>query len=272
MNWTEQDLAWLKINYPKFGAAYCAAHFNSTSDRVIGTCYRYKIKGSTKSLATKDRLKKLHSTTRGSRLKENYFELIMDPNGSYIHVELTQGQWAKCEVKDWFDTLIHYQWHAELDKKLGTYYARSSKTIIVKGKRKQVRFHMHRMTMGLEDIGTRIDHINHDTLCNIRSNLRPCTPTQNSYNCKIQKDNTSGFKGVFWYKKTSKWRSGIGINYKVKHIGYFTDKVEAAQAYDLHALKYQGEFACLNFPHLRDDYQLKLETNSLIEGHLPLIK
>jgi hypothetical protein len=32
------------------------------------------------------------------------------------------------------------------------------------------------------------------------------------------------------------------------HLGYFTDEIEAARAYDEAAKKYHDQFACLNFP------------------------
>ena len=48
----------------------------------------------------------------------------------------------------------------------------------------------------------------------------------------IRKNNKSGFRGVCWFKKTSKWQSGIVVNKKRIHIGYYTDKKDAAIAYN----------------------------------------
>jgi len=104
--------------------------------------------------------------------------------------------------------------------------------------------HMHREVarrMGL-DLSNEIDHINGDKLDNRRENLRSATRSQNKMNSGKPKNNTSGYKGVCWYKRGNKWRAQIGINGKLKHLGYFEDKEEAAKAYKKAAEKYHGEF------------------------------
>lgn len=92
-----------------------------------------------------------------------------------------------------------------------------------------------------------IDHINRDKLDNRKSNLRLCTKHQNLCNRKKQKNNTSGYTGVTFDKKTKKWVAFICYKRKNKIIGLFINKEEAARKRDKYALKYFGEFASLNF-------------------------
>ena len=88
-----------------------------------------------------------------------------------------------------------------------------------------------------------VDHANHDTLDNRRSNLRIATPSQNAANRNKYKNNTTGFKGVFC-------RPGNRYQAKCqgKHLGMFGCPIEAARAYDLAAIERFGAFALLNFP------------------------
>lgn len=51
--------------------------------------------------------------------------------------------------------------------------------------------------------------------------------------------------GVSWDK--NKWRACIQINGKQINLGRFSDKDEAARAYDIAAVKYHGDKAKLNF-------------------------
>jgi hypothetical protein len=90
-----------------------------------------------------------------------------------------------------------------------------------------------------------VDHINHNTLDNRKQNLRVCTPQQNVHNMRLPKHNTSGNKGVY-EMANGRIRAIIWHNNKPKHLGYFDTKEEAAKAYNEAALKYFGEFACLN--------------------------
>lgn len=87
-----------------------------------------------------------------------------------------------------------------------------------------------------------IDHINGIKWDNGICNLREASPTQNSYNSKLDKRNKSGQRGVFWYKRLNKWRVGIQIEKKKKFYGFFDDLSEAiAVAKTVHKEKH-GEF------------------------------
>jgi hypothetical protein len=84
-------------------------------------------------------------------------------------------------------------------------------------------------------------------LNNHKSNLRECTHAENTRNRqRMNKNNTSGLKGVFWIKNASLWRAQIKVDRKIIYLGYFKDKIKAAFAYNEAATKYHGEFASFN--------------------------
>jgi len=84
----------------------------------------------------------------------------------------------------------------------------------------------------------KIDHLNCNKLDNRRVNIRICTDSDNMKNRLKQINNSSGFKGVSFYKRTKKWRAYIKRDCKSKHIGYFYLPEIAAKAYDKLAIKY----------------------------------
>jgi len=89
-----------------------------------------------------------------------------------------------------------------------------------------------------------VDHIDGDKLNNQRDNLRVATDSQNVCNKRMQRNNTTGYRGV--QKSGKKWSAGIDVNGIHTHLGVFATPEEAAQAYDVAALHYHGEYARLN--------------------------
>lgn len=63
---------------------------------------------------------------------------------------------------------------------------------------------------------------------------------------KLNKNNTSGFRGVSWFKYRNKWHASLWVNYRNIHLGYFSNKLDVAKVYNKNAIKYFGEFARLN--------------------------
>ena len=87
-----------------------------------------------------------------------------------------------------------------------------------------------------------IDHIDNNPANNNVRNLRWCSQKDNQYNRDKTKTNTTGFKGVTFYKPLNKYKASIRINGKEKHLGYFKSAEEASRAYDAKAKELHGEF------------------------------
>lgn len=103
--------------------------------------------------------------------------------------------------------------------------------------------YLHRAVMNASR-SERIDHKNANTLDCRKSNLRKCNQSQNMANCLPRKG--SKYKGVSLFKQTGCWHAYIKVNYKRKHLGYFSTAKEAALAYNKAAAIEFGEFARLN--------------------------
>jgi len=160
-------------------------------------------------------------------------------------IPLTQGQFALVDDAD-FNWLSRHKWYANWNGHTQSFYAERN--------RKQMNTKWRSISMAREILGLKFgdkrqaDHINHDTLNNQRSNLRICSCAENLRNQRKSKNNSSGFRGVYWNKARNKWRSQISYNGKSIYLGYFMSLVEAAKCYDRAAIKHHREFANLNFP------------------------
>ena len=88
-----------------------------------------------------------------------------------------------------------------------------------------------------------VDHINGDRSDNRIENLRAVTRKQNQYNAGTRADNTSGVKGVFWYKQTQKWAAQCKFDGVLYPLGYFDKLSDAASAVRAFRQSNHGEFA-----------------------------
>ena len=77
-----------------------------------------------------------------------------------------------------------------------------------------------------------IDHINNDRLDNRKENLRIVTFSDNSRNKLKKKTSTSKYYGVFFEKKSKKWRSSIIYDNK-QFVAIYDNEIDAAYQYDL---------------------------------------
>ncbi len=113
------------------------------------------------------------------------------------------------------------------------------------------------MLTGIDPGDLDVDHASRDTKNNI--DVRKATHSQNGANSNPKshyrgRPTSSKYKGVMWNKRNKKWTATLTVNYKKHHLGYFSNELDAAKAYDQAALKFSGEFAALNRDLFPDDF------------------
>lgn len=74
-----------------------------------------------------------------------------------------------------------------------------------------------------------VDHIDNNKENDKLYNLQLISNRENTVKDTVR--GSSKYVGVSWHKNIKKWRAYIYIKGKNKHLGYFTDEKEAAQAY-----------------------------------------
>lgn len=88
-----------------------------------------------------------------------------------------------------------------------------------------------------------VDHKDRIKLNCTKNNLRDATYSINTHNRGLQKNNTSGYKGVTFSQ--GKWKMQIRLN-GTRIRGTFNTAKEAALEYNRLALEHHGEYAAIN--------------------------
>lgn len=154
-------------------------------------------------------------------------------------IPLSKGLEAIVDDED-FQNLITHRWCAD-----NKGYAMRTEKRSETGKTKRGVIYMHRAILN-PDKGKMVDHINGNTLDNRKSNLRLASHSENMRNRKLQKNNSTGYKGVWLNKKTGLFVASIKDNGMSRTIKRCKTAIEAAQAYNDRAREIYGEFARLN--------------------------
>lgn len=132
-------------------------------------------------------------------------------------IELTKGYRTVVDADD-YEFLSRWRWKIHPQG-----YA--CRTTWDASNRKWVTVLMHRLIAGTPD-HLQTDHINRDRLDNRRTNLRNVTPSVNTWNQGIRRDNRSGVRGVCFDRTRRKWKATYGK----RSLGRFDTFAEAVAA------------------------------------------
>jgi HNH endonuclease len=163
--------------------------------------------------------------------RPNSYRIVGDT--AYILLQETERIETTVDLTN-LEQIIKYRWHAAWS---GHAYYVVTKTGT---KKKSVKLHDILMP---PISGKTVDHKDGNSLNNCYSNLRLATRSEQSAN--THRIPTSGFKGV---RKNGKngWAAYTNKDGKYIHIGTYSTREEAAEAYDVVVTKLFGEFARTN--------------------------
>ena len=107
------------------------------------------------------------------------------------------------------------------------------------------RYYAHRLIFFMfnDYFPEEVDHIDGNKTNNNIENLRGVTKSQNAWNTKQKKDNTSGSKNVCYDKRTNSWLVSFQVNKIKKYYGRFLDKNEAIMIANEMRIKLHGEYS-----------------------------
>ena len=153
-------------------------------------------------------------------------------------IPLTQGRDAIVDDED-FDWLNQWNWCYNKNKRKRHGYVRRSEH-----SNGYTKVYMHVTILkhhGLWAPGE-TDHINGCGCDNRKENLRCATYSQNGSNHTKRCNNISNVTGVYWEKARQKWHAFIKINGKMKGLGRFSSKQDAAIVRQVAEVQYFGTF------------------------------
>lgn len=176
---------------------------------------------------------------------------IIDKENNTAEIELKrrnkESLWTIIDLDDLEKVLnFKYSWHSAFFQ--DRYYAEASMHINKDGNTLNEHMLLHDFIYGKEynHKKERVDHINHDTLDNRKSNLRKISAKNNSRNrIGRNSNNQTGYRNVAYVKshKTRPYHVQLMVDGKNTVLGRFSDVDEAGAFAEEMREKYYGKYA-----------------------------
>lgn len=113
---------------------------------------------------------------------------------------------------------------------------------------------LHSLVKPLQGTGRDIDHINRNKWDCRRENLRKATRSINSFNKDLQKNNSSGYPGIYYYEGKDVWIAQGTYQNRRTTLGTYAHKETAVRAKMEWFLEHGIEVPhCDDFPELREE-------------------
>ena len=164
-----------------------------------------------------------------SNLKNKKYN-VYDLSGEYGIGYLSNGEEFYFDLED-YELIKDYCWW------------KNDEGYLVTSLNDNKKIRMSRLIMNENNPSIRIDHQNHNTMNNKKSNLRRATSSENAMNSELSSANTSGITGVLFNKRWNKWVASIMVNYKSIHLGGFDKFDDAVKARKEAEEKYFGKWS-----------------------------
>lgn len=189
-----------------------------------------------------------------------------DPRCRYLPLTHDKNTLVPNDVFDWLDQT---NWSARTSARDKTFYAGRPRQKADGPGPCEIKLHneIWQRLVGPIPHNVTVDHINKNGLDNSLANLRLATPSQQRLNITRRTDNTSGFTGVHWSKKSRKWYGQVQRNKEIVFQQLFDDKISAAWARDAYCREHCPR-ATLNNPPERRNQQLAFAVERRAKPHL----
>ncbi len=177
-------------------------------------------------------LNKIHNGEYASHKEYNKYDLSGEYGIGYTKYPNKEGiNYFYFDLED-YNKIKNYCWH----------FARGYiEAWDYLNKDKNTNIRIHRLIMNCPS-DKEVDHINHKTYDNRKSQLRIVTSTQNSMNQKPSKMSSTGVRGISYSKTENRYIVRIGINNKRIYLGSYKTLEEAKQVRKKAEKEYYGEY------------------------------